>query len=166
MSRIHAIPRNVATDTLAYLHETGRIEVTPSGCHLARVSIVRGTAGVYAQVQPKVRLQEALRSRGRPGKSFATYSTNRVVAHQLAYLHATGQPLQDGHEVSHLCGVGACCNPAHLVAETHDKNMSRQRCLGTIVGTLACSHPGCDEAHPFEKLVCSHTPPCLARTVV
>ena len=33
-----------------------------------------------------------------------------------------------GVEASHLCGMQACINPAHLTAEPHGKNMNRVQC--------------------------------------
>ena len=47
-------------------------------------------------------------------------------------------PLLAEFEASHLCeakrgGCTNCCNPEHLVAETHADNMARQRCPGAPV---------------------------------
>lgn len=166
-SRLQSIPLTVAADTMAYLHETGRIETTSAGCHIAQVSTVRGSQGTYRQVQPKTRATGLVRSRGRAsGKTFTTYQVARVVVHQVAFLHHHGAPPAEGLEVSHLCGIGSCCNPLHLVAESHAINMSRQNCLGTVTFSQACAHMGCAETHYMEKLVCKHVPACLVWTSV
>ena len=50
---------------------------------------------------------------GRAGK--------RDYAHRLAAEFTYG-PCPEGLEVRHLCGVRACCNPAHLRYGTHSEN--------------------------------------------
>ena len=165
-TRISTVPHSVACDTMDYLREKGKLSTTVTGCIIADVRVVRGSEGKYRQVQLNQKRAAAVRSRGRPGKAYTTYETARLLVHQIAFYAATGSMPAEGEDVSHLCGNGACCNAGHLIAEPHDVNMSRQRCLGTIIGTVPCAHDGCTIAHPFEKRVCTHSPACLARTIV
>lgn len=46
--------------------------------------------------------------------------------HRVAYLLKHGA-IPEGREIDHLCRNRACCNPAHLEAITHEKNMERVR---------------------------------------
>jgi hypothetical protein len=173
MQRISDLPRKIAQDTMAYMHETNRVEIAPTGCHVALTSVVRGSIGTYRQVNPKKRVAVPLFSPGskiratsirKLPESFVNHGERRLMVHQIAHFAATGETPGDGFDVSHLCHNGACCNPRHLVIEDHSHNMRRQHCLGTIAGTTPCTHDGCTVAHPFEKLVCMHTPACLVRT--
>ena len=164
--RVDKLPRQYAVDTMDCLRGSGKIRVEPGGCEIPDVSTVRGRDGLYKQYQIKARVS-GVRSRGRLGALFKAapgWESVRMLVHQISYLAATGEDLPDGFDVSHLCGNAGCCNPAHLVAESHADNMSRQRCLGTVVGVLPCAHADCSEVHPFEKVVCAHVPPCLIRT--
>ncbi len=167
--RIAAIPREVAISTMAYLAQKGLIERTAAGCLNALTSTVRGRDGTYRQVQPKIRNPDATRSRGRTGKAFIDYTLpdgskpGRVLVHHIA-LRAADLELTAGLDVSHLCHNGACCEASHLVLEEHDMNMSRQRCLGTVAGTMRCVHEDCGIDHPFTKLLCRHEPACIVTT--
>lgn len=45
-------------------------------------------------------------------------------AHRIAYREWKGE-IPKGKEVSHKCHNERCCNPQHLIAETHRQNMRR-----------------------------------------
>lgn len=53
-----------------------------------------------------------------------------------------------GHEISHLCHWGVCCNPAHMVAEPRWKNWKRLYCGAS--GRCDCNvEPACVQVfHP------------------
>jgi hypothetical protein len=53
------------------------------------------------------RIRDGLRMRG-----------THVVAYELA-----NGPVPPGLEVAHSCHTGLCCNPGHLVAQTHLENV-------------------------------------------
>lgn len=44
-----------------------------------------------------------------------------IQGHRIVYELAYG-PVPPGRVVRHRCGVGGCCNPAHLVAGTQKQN--------------------------------------------
>ena len=164
--RLDTLPRQFAMDTMDCLRSSGKIRRGPTECDVPDVSTVRGLDGLYKQYQIKTRVA-GVRSRGRLGAAYKAapgWEGIRMLVHQISYLAATGERLPAGFDVSHLCGNACCCNPDHLVAESHADNMSRQRCLGTVVGVLPCGHAGCAETHYFEKVVCAHAPACLTRT--
>ena len=50
-----------------------------------------------------------------------------IYAHRVVFAayHGEAPPHGSGLEVSHLCGISVCVNPAHLVAESHAENMAR-----------------------------------------
>ena len=52
----------------------------------------------------------------------------------------------EGCEASHLCGKKGCVNRDHLVAETHDINVSRKVC------------------HKRSRKSCSHDPKCIKKS--
>ncbi len=54
-------------------------------------------------------------------------------------------------EVSHRCNNAWCCNPEHLRLESHNDNMSRQRC------PVWFKCMDCGQVHR----ACSHDPPCI-----
>lgn len=60
-------------------------------------------------------------------------ATKYLRAHRLAYVLAKG-PIPEGMEIIHSCDNPLCCQPAHLSANTHQKNMddmtSRNRTNG------------------------------------
>lgn len=45
-------------------------------------------------------------------------------AHRVTWIAVNG-PVPEGLEISHLCENPPCCNPKHLVAETHIENLYR-----------------------------------------
>jgi hypothetical protein len=54
----------------------------------------------------------------------AWHPTSPQQVHRIVY-EAWKGPVPAGCEVSHLCAVRHCVNPAHLVAESHAANMER-----------------------------------------
>jgi len=54
----------------------------------------------------------------------AWHPTSPQQVHRIVYETWKG-PVPAGCEVSHLCDVRHCVNPAHLVAESHAANMAR-----------------------------------------
>jgi hypothetical protein len=54
----------------------------------------------------------------------AWHPTSPQQVHRVVYEVVKG-PVPAGSEVSHLCAVRLCVNPAHLVAESHAANMER-----------------------------------------
>lgn len=58
------------------------------------------------------------------------------------------------HQISHLCNVPNCFNPAHLVSENFQQNNSRKGCVAQIF----CSVHG----HLIVD-TCLHTPKCIRR---
>lgn len=57
-----------------------------------------------------------------------------------------GLQIPEGCEASHLCGKKGCVNRDHLVAETHDINVSRKVC------------------HKRSRKSCSHDPKCIKKS--
>jgi HNH endonuclease len=58
--------------------------------------------------------------------SKAWHPTSPQQVHRVVYEVVNGS-IPAGSEVSHLCHVRLCVNPAHLVAESHAANMERNR---------------------------------------
>jgi len=78
-----------------------------------------------------------------------------VNAHVAAYMvhNLVIQP-PAGWQVSHLCHVGSCVNPAHLTLEMAAANRARNICQGWTHITCPC---GCN--HRFNP--CRHVPQCV-----
>lgn len=169
MSRIASVPQSIAMDTMAFLFATNKIEISSTGCWITRTSSVGGNIESYQQVQLQQRVHEESRSRGRAlarlYRPAAGFERTRVLVHQLSLLAERGERPGEGQDVSHLCHNANCAAPNHLVIESHDTNMSRQRCQGTLVGLAKCPHD-CGQMHPFELSVCTHNPACIVTTRV
>ena len=85
---------------------------------------------------------------------YARFSHNgeKICAHVYVYLyHHPGESVQD---ISHLCNTRNCINPLHLVSESHDENMSRISCPGTVIPW---------NTGGYVITLCKHNPKCLKR---
>lgn len=60
---------------------------------------------------------------GRLSNSGHPHYRGNSVGHKLAF-EAVNGPVPEGLEVCHNCGNAACCNPAHMRADTHKSNMA------------------------------------------
>ena len=96
-----------------------------------KVCVFLGDPDLYSRTSIKLRL------RGVEVKE----SVHRVVL--LWKLKALQFP--EGCEASHLCGKKGCVNRDHLVAESHDNNVSRQTC------------------HKRPRKKCPHNPKCIPK---
>ena len=68
-------------------------------------------------------------------------------AHRAAYESAYG-PIPEGLVIDHLCGVRACCNPAHLEAVTQAENMARS---ATSLPTRNAAKTHCPRNHEYSE---------------
>lgn len=67
----------------------------------------------------------------------------QFLVHKLSYFgHNKIDYVSEGLELSHICGMKRCVNPAHIIAESHQINKERQHCHGQSI----CS---------------GHNPPCI-----
>lgn len=111
---------------MAYVRTTATTNA--AGCLLP----TQGRAREYHQIEPKIRDGDG----GYVRWANAGEPDRRVLIHQLALLAATGQTPGAGQDVSHRCANARCANYHHLVLESHDINMARRWCVGTIRGRL------------------------------
>jgi hypothetical protein len=56
-------------------------------------------------------------------------------AHRLSWMLYHRKRVPDGLEIDHLCNRKSCCNPEHLEATTHGKNIRRAALRGVWSGT-------------------------------
>lgn len=61
---------------------------------------------------------------------------------------------EDGFQASHLCHQSACFNSSHLVVESKESNLERNKCINWTWLVCPC---GC--SHQFNP--CNHTPQCI-----
>jgi len=73
----------------------------------------------------------------------------KVLAHKIVLETLVPHPNAADLDVSHLCSIRQCCNPEHLVYETHEANTARRGCAG---------YTQVDEGQWIR--VCHHEPPC------
>jgi len=81
----------------------------------------------------------------------------RVLVHHLSMAANKGEFPTENEDVSHLCHNKLCCNPDHLVIESHKLNWMRMFCPGVI--TIECPHFECSEEHKI--VLCQHNPLCI-----
>lgn len=146
-----AILQRANTTRIDYAKEVGKGRATliverkkthastnTKGCWLYRGS--KNTDG-YGQIFVKPNSKSHMKGRS---------AQRAFLLHILSYLSYNSQVDQHS-SISHLCGERSCFNPAHLVAESPQKNNSRKGCPGDIkcyqCSTLAYS--------------CLHEPKCI-----
>lgn len=76
-----------------------------------------------------------------------SFNGKKVLCHVFIYETNVG-PRNKKLDVSHRCGVKACCNPQHLVQESRRQNKSRDNCPGFIT------------VNGETVKLCRHDPPC------
>lgn len=81
------------------------------------------------------------------GSGYGSVRANGIVTttHRVAY-EAVNGPVPDGQEVDHDCRNKLCCNPAHLVAMTHQANLDRRVFTGTRARATHCKR-----GHSFDR---------------
>ena len=83
-------------------------------------------------------------------------SKKEFYIHHLALIAAgrVGELKGSPYQVSHLCHQPTCFNPEHLVVETREENLARNRCIGWT--WLTCPCPCGVKFNP-----CTHIPKCI-----
>lgn len=71
-----------------------------------------------------------------------------LLAHRWAYEQANG-PIPSGHQLHHLCDVGRCVNPDHLVAVTPKGHRALDGCPGAATMQRAKTH--CPRGHEYDE---------------
>ena len=69
------------------------------------------------------------------------------LTHRLA-LVLDGRPVPEGMEASHTCANPPCCNPAHLVWESHGANLHRSP---TAQFKVNAAKTHCKHGHSFDE---------------
>ncbi|GKT34779.1 hypothetical protein ADUPG1_008070 [Aduncisulcus paluster] len=80
------------------------------------------------------------------GHSRVNVNGKKIFAHRVMYMAYYREFDLGDSEVSHLCGTPGCVNPLHLILESHEMNMSRRDCPGTM------AHDG------LFHIMCPHEP--------
>lgn len=82
------------------------------------------------------------------------------VAHRLAYMLGNG-PIPFGYVILHACDTPGCCNPEHLTADTHTRNMQDKAAKGRSRLPSVLTHRGMPPVIPAQSP--APTPPLVAQ---
>lgn len=83
---------------------------------------------------PEVCLSDANKGYGQKNLgNIVKLSTHQLMVLAFQGTHELMKTVKDSNKtlkssISHLCAISGCCNPQHLVVESHSNNMLRQKC--------------------------------------